>query len=117
MHFSLLPLNRKNERGRYTADGNNRKYCGWSNEGLARYNELFALEVRQRKKPWAGTVDEEVREALKNRLFPHASLEEIRRTKTRRKRRRTNNDAIITRPRIALDEDDISDHDPDMHQV
>jgi hypothetical protein len=69
------------------------------------------------EKTWACTVEEEVREALKNRLFSHASLEEIHRSKMQRKRQCNNSDAVISRPKIALDEDDISDIEPEIHQV
>jgi hypothetical protein len=31
----------KTDRGRYTLTGSNRKFCGWSSVGIARYNELF----------------------------------------------------------------------------
>jgi len=79
--------------GKYTKNGTNRKGGGWSADGIAKYNELFAYAVRNRRKPWAEAVEEDVMMALKRRHFSAASLQEIRNSRLRKKRKRPGNGA------------------------
>jgi len=78
----------KSERGKYTSSGSNRKFSGWSRAGISRYNRHFTYAVRNQDMEEAMDVEEEVMKSLKDRLFKRASLEMIRKSKTRKKKRR-----------------------------
>ena len=52
------------QKGKYTTGGTNQKFSGWSAEGLNRYNELFAMAVRNRNETWASEVKEAARDYL-----------------------------------------------------
>ena len=82
------PAVSRHDRGRYTSGGSNRKFNGWSQEGLARYNELFEKAVINRNKKWTAVVEREVMLSLRARHYPCATLQDIRSQKSRRKRKR-----------------------------
>ena len=80
-------------RGIYTAKGTNRKYCGWTAEGLKKYNELFAKVVRNRKSEWALRAEAKVREELKSRYYSQTTLQDIRNKKVRKRGKGTKDES------------------------
>lgn len=72
-------------RGRYTKEAKNHKFCGWSNEGIRRFNDLFMEVEENRQKQWAKGVEATTVKTLANRynkMLPLGGSE------TGRKRRR-----------------------------
>jgi hypothetical protein len=45
-------------RGRYTENVPNKKYCGWSNEGMRRFNILLAEVRNNRNKQYSKEVED-----------------------------------------------------------
>ena len=76
------------DRGKYTSSGTNRKYGGWSKQGLQQFNELFWEAIINRSKKWAPTVEGTVMDKFRKKYYPNASLDDIRKSKTRRKKHR-----------------------------
>ena len=76
------------DQGKYTSSGTNRKYGGWSEQGLRWFNELFREAVINRSKKWAPTIEGTVMDRLRKKYYPNASLDDIRKSKTRRKKYR-----------------------------
>jgi len=76
---------RRAQKGKYTANGTNQKFSGWSAEGLNRYNELFTMAVRNCNETWASDVEGAARDYLQKLHFTCASIDEIRKVKRRRK--------------------------------
>jgi hypothetical protein len=71
-------------RGKYTEHGPNRKFCGWTNEGMRRFNELLEDVRGNRNKQYSDEVEDMTLKALAER---HRAL--MRRSgKNSRKRRR-----------------------------
>lgn len=70
-------------RGKYTNQGTNLRYGGWSPEGINRFNNLYDLVEKNRQEPWAKKVEEEV---VKKLLKRHHGTLDI--TKVRTKKRR-----------------------------
>jgi hypothetical protein len=55
-------------RGPYTENGPNKKFCGWTNEGMRRFNKLSTEEVRNnRNKQHSSKVEEGTFKALAER--------------------------------------------------
>jgi hypothetical protein len=54
-------------RGRYTENAANRKFCGWSNEGMHQFNELIQLVKDNRNNRNAKQVEEETFKTLAKR--------------------------------------------------
>jgi hypothetical protein len=96
------------ERGRYTRQGTNQKGMGWSQEGIDWYNELFKETVLNRKESWANDFEMDVVESLKERHYQNASLEEIRQSKTRKRRKLGAVDGEVRKKAVAIwDESEI----------
>jgi len=95
----------KHDRGKYTNGGSNRKYSGWSVEGIKRFNELLRLVVKNRKRPWSGKVEEQVMKGLREKHYHHKTLEEVRSSKTRKRRRGIGEigDEMVSLPVVAWD--------------
>jgi hypothetical protein len=96
------------ERGRYTWQGTNQKGMGWSQEGIDQYNELFKETVLNRKESWANDFEMDVVESLKEQHYRNASLEEIRQSKTRKRRKLGAVDGEVRKKAVAIwDESEI----------
>jgi len=96
---------RRAQKGKYTAGGTNRKFSGWSAEGLNRYNELFAMAVRNRNETWASEVEEAARDYLRKLHFKCASIDEVRKVKRRRRSITSEEDeSSPVLPRVMWDE-------------
>lgn len=93
-------------RGKYTSQGSNRKYGGWSKRGIEFYNERFDYVVKTRAKKWAQGVETEAMEALRERYYKHASLDDIRKSKTRKRKKLGDDDDDLEQspPKAAWDE-------------
>ena len=61
--------------------GQNKACNGW-------FNELFWEAVINRSKKWAPTIEDAVMDKLRKKYYPNASLNDIRKSKTRRKKHR-----------------------------
>jgi hypothetical protein len=96
---------RKAEKGLYTGGGSNRKFGGWSVEGLERYNELFDIAVQRRSAAWAAGMENAVKDRLRERNFTSASLDEVRMERLRMKRRSRAQGAaaIVRHPKMKCD--------------
>ena len=68
------------------SSGTNRKYGGWSEQGLQWFNELFWEAIINRSKKWAPTIKGAVMDKLRKKYYANASLNDIRKSKTRRKK-------------------------------
>ena len=53
--------------GKYTENAPNRKFCGWSNEGITRFNELNDAVTKNREKQYKETVEKEIYQTLAER--------------------------------------------------
>jgi hypothetical protein len=51
--------------GSLTKDGTNKKYCGWTQEGIQMYNEFLTNVKDNCKEDWTHDVEKQVTEALK----------------------------------------------------
>jgi hypothetical protein len=69
--------------GKYTNQGTNLRYGGWTKEGIKRFNELYELVEKNRKEPWAQKVEEQVSNKLWNRHHNKAGDKSMRRKKRR----------------------------------
>jgi hypothetical protein len=78
---------RRAEKGKYTSQGSNRKFSGWSGEGIERYNEFFKMAVKRRAAAATPALEDSVKDALRARHFKSVSLEEIRKERTRARKR------------------------------
>jgi hypothetical protein len=54
-------------RGKYTENGPNKKFCGWTNEGMRRFNELIEEVRTNRNKPYSKDVEEATFKTLAER--------------------------------------------------
>jgi len=96
------------ERGKFTRQGSNQKGMGWSQEGINRYNELFKETVKNRNQSWAQDFELEVMESLKERHYKLSSMDEIRRAKTRKRRKSGAAELEVRKKAIAIwDESEI----------
>ena len=95
----------RHDWGKYTSSGTNRKYGGWLEQCLQWFNELFWEAVINRSKKWAPTVEGAVMDKLRKKYYPNASLDDIRKSKTRRKKHRRDLDGkeyeLVQLPRRA----------------
>jgi hypothetical protein len=53
--------------GILTKDGSNKKYCGWTKQGIKAYNEILEKVRDNRKASWAQNVEDKVMETLRDR--------------------------------------------------
>ena len=53
------------DQGKYTSSGTNRKYGGWSEQGLQWFNELFREAIINRSKKWVPPVEGTVMDKLR----------------------------------------------------
>jgi hypothetical protein len=83
--------------GNLTKDGTNKKYCGWTQEGIKKYNDLMHKVKENRRAAGARDVEQAVMDALKE-WYNHETRRHTLAVCRRRKRRRQR------------DQDD-SDHD------
>jgi hypothetical protein len=51
--------------GSLTKDRTNKKYCGWTREGIQMYNKFLKKVKDNRQEDWAHDVEKQVMEALK----------------------------------------------------
>jgi hypothetical protein len=51
-------------RGKYTENGPNRKFCGWTNEGMRRFNTLVSEVRDNRNKQYCDEVEDMTQKAL-----------------------------------------------------
>jgi hypothetical protein len=73
--------------GSLTKDGTNKKYCGWTREGIQMYNEFLKKVKDNRKEDWAHDVEKQVTEALKLR-YNQEARRHTQAVRRRRKKRR-----------------------------
>jgi len=71
-------------RGRYTDKAPNKKFCGWSNEGIRRFNELNTQVMENRNKQYSKEVEDAAYKTLAGRYEKMISVKR----KNGRKRRR-----------------------------
>ena len=71
-------------RGKYTENAANKKFCGWRNEGMCRFNELNKFLTENRKKQYCKPVEEEI---VKTFAETYKSLLGVNRKNSRAKRR------------------------------
>ena len=76
--------------GSLTKDGTNKKYCGWTVEGIRKYNEYMEKVKTNRKAVGARDVEEAVMNALKERYEKETRRNTIAVRRRRRKRRHHN---------------------------
>ena len=76
--------------GSLTKDGTNKKYCGWTVEGIRKYNEYMEKVKTNRKAVGARDVEEAVMNALKERYEKETRRNTIAVRCRRRKRRHHN---------------------------
>ena len=72
-------------RGRYTENGPNKKFCGWSNDGMRRYNQLIAEVRDNQNKQYSKEVENVIFKTLAER---YKSVMGVRRKNSRKRRRR-----------------------------
>ena len=72
-------------RGKYTENGPNKKFCGWSNEGMRRFNKLLEEVRTNRNKLYSKDVEEATFKTLAER---YKALLAGSRKKNSRKRHR-----------------------------
>jgi len=71
-------------RGKYTENAKNKKFCGWSNEGIRRFNELNTLVRVNRNKQFSKDVEDATLKTLAER---YEKLLAVRRKNGRKRRR------------------------------
>jgi hypothetical protein len=54
-------------KGNLTKDGSNKKYCGWTKQGIEAYNEILVEVKANCKASWAQNVEDKVMETLRER--------------------------------------------------
>jgi hypothetical protein len=88
------------EKGLYTNGGLNRKFAGWSIDGLVKYNELFKIAVARRKAAETPDMEERIKVAIRARLF--SSLDDVMKQRIRKKKRGANPDDDLGESAIKL---------------
>jgi hypothetical protein len=73
--------------GRLTKDGTNKKYCGWTREGIEMYNSFLKMVKDNCKEGWAHDMEAQVMEALKLRYNQEARRHTQAVCQCRKKRR------------------------------
>jgi hypothetical protein len=53
--------------GKLTQDGSNKKYCGWTKEGIKMYNKILEKVKANRIASWAQKVEDKVMETMRDR--------------------------------------------------
>jgi hypothetical protein len=74
--------------GNLTKDGTNKKYCGWTKEGINFYNDMLKKVKDNRKAPGAQDVEKKARDALKERYKGKNNTSAEAANRRRRKKRR-----------------------------
>jgi hypothetical protein len=74
--------------GTLTKDGTNKKFCGWTREGIAVYNEIMKRVKENRKGRRAEEVETAARKALQERYRSKTQTVAEKANSKRRKRRR-----------------------------
>jgi hypothetical protein len=59
--------NKVYSRGKYTSNGTNVKFGGWSLEGIKQCNDLYELVEKNRNEEWAMAVEKQIVDKLLNR--------------------------------------------------
>jgi len=72
-------------RGKYTENAPNKKFCGWSNDGMRRFNQLLAQVRENRNKQYSKEVEDSTSKMLAER---YKVLLGVRRKNSRKRRRR-----------------------------
>jgi hypothetical protein len=76
--------------GTLTRDGTNKKYCGWTKQGIKMYNEMLKKVKENREAVGAKELEVTVRDAIKGRnpnAVNNAILDQARRRRQKRRRR------------------------------
>jgi hypothetical protein len=87
-------------RGKYTENAPNKKFCGWSNEGMRRFNNLLAEVRTNRGKQYSKEVENATFRTLAER---HKTVMGVRRKNSRKRRRR------VSDPFDEEDEENVDD--------
>jgi hypothetical protein len=71
--------------GNLTRDGSNKKYCGWTKQGIKLYNDILEKVKANRNASWAQNVEDKVMETLRdrNKCDGRRNTQVIRRRKKR----------------------------------
>jgi hypothetical protein len=77
----------KVDKGTLTKGGNNKKYCGWTQEGILMYNKLMNDIKVNRQSPMAATVETKVLGILKERYEVKHKINQTMQRRRRKKRR------------------------------
>jgi hypothetical protein len=77
--------------GSLTKDGTNKKYCGWTREGIHMYNNFLQKVKENRQAAWAHAVEAQVTDTLKLR-YDQATRRHTLAVRRRRKKRRMRDD-------------------------
>jgi hypothetical protein len=71
-------------RGKYTDKAPNKKFCGWSNEGMRRFNQLIAHVRENRNKQYSKDVEEAT---VKSLAETYNKMLGVKRKNSRKRRR------------------------------
>jgi hypothetical protein len=96
------------EKGRFTNGGSNRKFAGWSIDGINKYNELFKIAVTRRKAAETPDMEERIRVAIRARLFSIVCLDDVMKQRIRKKKRGADDDSgehKLKMPKVLCDVD------------
>jgi hypothetical protein len=93
------------EKGRFTNGGSNRKFSGWSIDGIVKYNELFKIAVARRKAAETPDMEEQIKVAIRARLF---SSGRIRKKKRGADRDGESGVSVLKLPKIMCDVDSVA---------
>jgi hypothetical protein len=90
--------------GKLTKDGTNKKYCGWTKQGIKVYNDILHKVKKNREAAGAKKVEENVRDKLRER-DPNWNRRSSEAANRRRRRKRKRGD------------DSSDDNDDDLESV
>ena len=83
-------------------DGTNKKYCGWTREGIHLYNGFMHKVKENHQAAWAHDVEEEVKEALKLH-YDQGTRRHTQSVCHHRKKRRMHDDYISNEHELDVD--------------
>jgi hypothetical protein len=90
--------------GSFTKDGANKKFCGWTREGIHLCNGFMHKVKENRRAAWAHDVEEEVKEALKL-WYDQDTRRHTQAVRRRRKKRPRNDDYSSDEHELDIDAD------------
>jgi hypothetical protein len=101
--------------GKLTKDGTNKKYCGWTKEGINFYNDMLKKVKENRKAPGAQDVEKMARNALQERYKGrHNTIAEATNWRHRKKRQKNKGDPFNSDDSKNEDENIDAENDLDI---